>query len=353
MKILFLLKKKMPFYVYGSKSGLLNSARMVQEYLNSTGEFETKLTICQDANAIDKEVHDFRPNICVLEAVWVAPSKLLELVKLHPRVLFIVRVHSELPFLANEGIVVGWLKQISDIKNVKIAFNAFNTYVSFFKILHHRPMYLPNIYETVEHVSILDLIFARIKDMFYKKSLPVINIGCFGAIRPLKNQLIQAVAAIDFAESTGRLLRFHINGERLEQGGDSVMKNIRALFVNSRHQLIEHPWLERKEFLELVGQMDIGMQVSFSESFNIIMADFTKQQIPSIGSEAIRWIPDIMRAQAINEIDIANKLEECLSRQHYFVKLAQLHLYRHNARAKTEWRFNRSSATCMWVQTKH
>ena len=60
-----------------------------------------------------------------------------------------------------------------------------------------------------------------------------IDIGAYGAIRPLKNQLLQALAAIKFAESIGKTLRFHINITRIENNGDPVLKNLRNLFSNS------------------------------------------------------------------------------------------------------------------------
>ena len=47
----------------------------------------------------------------------------------------------------------------------------------------------------------------------------VVNVGCFGAARPFKNMVGQAIAALMFAERIGRPLNFHINGDRIEAGG--------------------------------------------------------------------------------------------------------------------------------------
>src|SRR5689334_13150548 len=98
----------------------------------------------------------------------------------------------------------------------------------------------------------------------------IINIASFGSLRPFKNQLIQAVAAIVFAEQKDKILYFHINSTRMEQGGESVIKNIKALFEGTDHKLVEHGWLEQHHFLELVSRMDLGMQISFTESFNLV-----------------------------------------------------------------------------------
>lgn len=73
-----------------------------------------------------------------------------------------------------------------------------------------------------------------------------IDIGCFGAVRPLKNQLMQAIAAISFARSRGLHLRFHMNGTRIE-GGGPVLKNITAMFARSPDaELVLHPWFDHR-----------------------------------------------------------------------------------------------------------
>jgi len=69
-----------------------------------------------------------------------------------------------------------------------------------------------------------------------------INIGCFGAFRQLKNHLIQAVAAIEFAEKNNFKLNFHINVGRMEQNGNNPYKNVKNIFnMLPQYSLIEHP----------------------------------------------------------------------------------------------------------------
>ena len=93
----------------------------------------------------------------------------------------------------------------------------------------------------------------------HKKS---ISISSFGAIRPMKNQLMQAIAAIKFADDIERELVFHINATRVENKGDSALKNILSLFENTHHKLVQHPWLNHNEFIKVIKGMDICMQVS-------------------------------------------------------------------------------------------
>jgi hypothetical protein len=109
----------------------------------------------------------------------------------------------------------------------------------------------------------------------------------------LKNHLIQAIAAIKFAKTIGKKLHFHINGNRIEQKGESVVRNLTGLFTqisDQGHELIFHDWCEREEFLSVCSKMDIGMQVSISETFNIVGADIISQGVPLVGSKEIPWI---------------------------------------------------------------
>src|SRR5277367_14241 len=97
--ILFLLKKRSQYGSYG----LINSCRFIVHALKEHGIKAEHETVT-DANEIDKVVTELRPSIVIIEALWVTPVKLEELVKLHSKVKWIVRIHSHTPFLASEGI---------------------------------------------------------------------------------------------------------------------------------------------------------------------------------------------------------------------------------------------------------
>jgi len=112
MKVLFLLRANGSYNTTTSKSGLLNSAKMTTEALKRHLKVDTKLVVVIDSNGIDREVFLFKPEICFLEAIWVTPAKMRELVRLHPKVKFVIRVHSETPFLSNEGEAISRIKHL-------------------------------------------------------------------------------------------------------------------------------------------------------------------------------------------------------------------------------------------------
>ena len=66
---------------YGNSYGLSNSASFLVDYLNSVG-IETKLENVIDANSIDKVVTEYNPTFVFIEAIWVTPEKLKEIMSL-------------------------------------------------------------------------------------------------------------------------------------------------------------------------------------------------------------------------------------------------------------------------------
>lgn len=134
------------------------------------------------------------------------------------------------------------------------------------------------------------------------KTPKTINISCFGAVRPLKNHLNQAAAAIKFADQQGLNLNFHINSSRVEQKGDNILKNLRSTFFYLRnHNLVEHEWLPHSQFLNLIQtQIDIGMQVSFTETYNIVVADHVVQGVPVVASAEVPFVSRLFCAQPNN-----------------------------------------------------
>jgi glycosyltransferase involved in cell wall biosynthesis len=138
-----------------------------------------------------------------------------------------------------------------------------------------------------------------------------INVGCFGAIRPLKNHLTQAIAAMVFADNLRHRLRFHANATRIEGRGEPILHNLQALFAHSRHELVEHDWLDHDAFLDLLGGgVDVALQVSFSETFNIVSADAVACGVPVIASPAVPWLG----AYAMANPDDAGSISDALMR---------------------------------------
>jgi hypothetical protein len=318
--------------IYGITSGLFNSATFVVNYLNTQG-FNAILIPVLDANQVDRVVTNFNPSIVIIEALWITPEKMRELlsIKRHQSRRWIVRIHSKAPFLANEGPATKLIAEYSSIDNgrIEIAPNTKElTKQLSYAIPYGKFIYLPNIY---------------VKRSFERDILPekdkFIDIGCFGAIRPMKNTFQQALAAIEFSEKNDKYLRFHINGTRMEQGGESVIKNLRSLFEKSPHKLIEHKWYTHSEFLKVVSKMDIGMQVSFSESFNIVTADMVTAGVPVVASNDIDWMPWISKVSPNSPNKIVRGLETHYHFGNFISKIQQFWLDLYSKKSESIWLF--------------
>jgi hypothetical protein len=306
-KVLFLLKRREDYNSIlhqnvGLSTGLYNSAKFMDDMLTDC-VIESNLVVCTDNNCIDREVTLYKPTHVIIEALWVTPTKFAVLQKLHPTVKWIVRLHSEMPFMSGEGIAMHWINSYLTYDNVFVACNAPRMLYDVSTIAEKKSnklIYLPNYYPQ-----------DYIKKVINKKS-EYVDVGCFGAIRPLKNHLSQAVAALEFAKRINKKLRFHVNAGRIEMNGGPAIHNLKSLFehlYDDGHQLINHTWCPREDFLQICAQMDVGMQCNFSETFNIVGADLVSQGVPFVGSKEIPWSSNIFNADPTNTKDMADKLE--------------------------------------------
>jgi hypothetical protein len=343
-KVLFILKRREDFSAekhsaIGMSTGLYNSANFMHQMLLANG-IESNMEVVIDNNCIDRVVTQHRPTHVIIEAIWVVPPKFDILQKLHPKVKWIIRVHSEMPFMAGEGPAMDWLADYTDFENLVIAMNAprMMREISFYlkhrnkwnnATLNKRVIYLPNFYPQ-DYEQKID-----------KPESEFIDISCFGAIRPLKNHLLQAFAAVEFAEQIGKRLRFHVNAGRIEMQGGPVERNLKGLFQQIHgggHQMINNAWRPREEFLELTKQMDIALQCNFSETFNIVGADHVSVGVPLISNaREIPWSVPEFCADPADSADIIRALHHTLANRDRNVDEHQARLTKYTDESARIW----------------
>jgi hypothetical protein len=54
--------------------------------------------------------------------------------------------------------------------------------------------------------------------------------------------------------------------------------------------------------------MDIGLQLSFTESFNIVSADFVNHGVPIVVSDAIKWLPFVLKTSTVTYEETIEKM---------------------------------------------
>jgi len=340
-RVLFILKRREDYNSIlhsnvGLSTGLYNSASFMDTMLRENG-IESKLVVVADNNCIDREVTKFKPTHVIIEALWVVPSKFTILQKLHPNVTWIIRLHSEMPFMAGEGMAMDWVGDYSEFSNIVIGVNAprMMREISMYlktkngwddRTTAKKVIYMPNFYPQDYVSKKLD------------KTKDTIDIACFGAIRPLKNHLSQAFAAVEFANQIGKKLRFHVNAGRIEMQGQPALNNLKGFFqhlVDQDHQLVNHQWCPREDFLKICAQMDLGMQCNFSETFNIVSADLLSQGVPIVASKEIPWAVQPCHADPTDTADMVKKLTSAYNWSWINVKTNQMSLTKYtNSTAK-------------------
>ena len=331
-KILFVLKKR---YSYGrdlsSPYGLKNSCSLVSECLEPKG-IESKIVEVIDGNFIDREIYIYKPDFVILEAIWCPPYKLQELLRLYPKIQFHIRIHSKFAFLAQERMALEWLSKYDQLtyvyRNLTITANNEDFIEEINGVLLYKVRFAPNCYPIDESLR--------------QDKGPVgdiLKIGCFGALRILKNQLFQAICAIYVANEMKKTLHFHINdSSTFEKEGNPILNNLHNIFKDLKHKLIIHRWSSHDEFITLVKEMDVGMQVSFSESYDIVAADFITNGIPIIGSPEIKFLCDSYQADPNNFQEIVNKLKFAIANRWWgFHKINEIKLRSNTRKAIKVW----------------
>ena len=128
-------------------------------------------------------------------------------------------------------------------------------------------------------------------------------------MRPYKNVLTAAAAALEVGQRLRVTdLEFWISGGRREGGGQTIFAAIQQMYLNvPRAKVVERNWQSWPQFLTTVGSMDLLLQPSYTEGFNMVTADGIAQGVASVVSDAIAWAPRNWQAATDDASDIANK----------------------------------------------
>lgn len=254
-----------------------------------------------DVADVRKGLDSLKPTHAVIQAIWISSEDQAELCVEFPNVQFVVRCHSQIGFLQVEPDAIKILRDLMYLQelqlNLTVSSNTLrlqdflqNTYKS--KVLH-----LANLYD-------IERVHRKIPNTSGHRLL---RIGSFGAHRLLKNHTTAAAAAMMIAERRGSDLEFYVSTGREEgSNNDPILRSMKAMFSRVPWaKLIEAPWEEWSQFRQTVAFMDLCMQVSFTETFNIVTADAITEGVPSVVSDAIEWAPLDWQASVDDASDVA------------------------------------------------
>ena len=236
----------------------------------------------------------------VVSAPWIPTQTVCDFVRDYPEIKLAINCHSNVGFLQADTNAVDLIKNYMAIERNTFSFNLGGNSVRFCEWIKEcfqvDCKFLPNLYY-------LDYLSAQGRPPYHGGTL---RIGMFGAIRPLKNMMTGAAAALEIARSMRDPLELWVCSGRTEGGGLTVLNAIKAMYRDLPGvELKESPWAPWPVFRRLVATMHLLLQPSYSESFNQCTADGVAEGVPSVVSDAITWAPDHWKASVDDALDVA------------------------------------------------
>lgn len=237
----------------------------------------------------------------VMCAPFVGAAEIQTFAIQHPQLQFAITCHSNIGFLAADPQAFYLLREYAlvqdQIPNFRVAANS-KRLVDWFTCTYNMPMeWLPNLY----HVDGL-----RSQSWSRKPwSGDLLRVGCFGAMRVLKNMLSAGAGALQLSAQLRVDLEFSISSDRIE-GGGSVLNSLSQMFAGIKSaKLIPSGWQNWGAFRATVAHQDLLFQPSYTESFNNVTADGVAMGISSVVGPAIEWAPEDWKADVDHPSDLA------------------------------------------------
>ena len=323
IKALFVEKINHGFKISNGTDQASGLSNCINHFVNSLDG--VKKTQVDRIDGILLNIAKWNPSKIIIQGLWLTPNDVKSIKMIHKDLDIWVQIHSNVPFLVSETVAFSRFKEYQDL-GVGIIFNSLDAH-SLCNLW--RSVYLPNLYHRTAAVPLREsLAVRRDRDEF-------LNIGCFGSMRPLKNQVAQALASINAANQLKKRLRFHVNYNRSE-GGMEVKKSLKDVFrLNPNHQMVCVPWLSQADFIKYNAEyIDVGLQVSLSETFNLVSADYVSAGVPMCVSREVYWAHESSFVDTHSLSQIEWKIEELVETSNNLENSLCLNNHQSNALAR-------------------
>jgi hypothetical protein len=220
--------------------------------------------------------------LVVIQGAWLPAGEIIRLAEAFPGVKFVCRCHSGLGFLWAEPDVLPSLRALAAGPGNLIVSGVSKHFADWFTLAYRLPCtWLPNL---------IDL--GPEPDPRPADGSGPLNVCSFGATRPQKHHMVAAGVAVELARRLDRPVRFHLNAGRNEGGSESALRSMMAGVEGV--ELVDAGWLDHDDFTNLCRSMHLGLQLSSTETFNIVTADLAALGTPSVVGQCIDWMPGDM-----------------------------------------------------------
>lgn len=221
----------------------------------------------------------------IVSAPWINAVRFKQFCLEFPNIEFVLLNHSGCAFLSIDKHGIQTNRDCLDLElhvhNFRVAGNNIR-FVNWVTRAFGVPcLHLPNLYDTESFIN-----------PYPRRGITnPLRLGSFGAGRIWKNQLTAAEAAVEIGRALGVDIELYVNAKRPD-GGERTIEARKELFTNLRGcKLIEVPWEPWSRFRSTMGLMNLGLQPSFDETFNVVTADGIAVGVPSVTSSSIEWTP--------------------------------------------------------------
>jgi hypothetical protein len=257
-------------------------------------------------NAIDKynETHRKHLTHVVISAPWLSVHDLKSLLYGFPEIQFVVLSHSNVGFLQADPRGVHLLREYHKLSqcftNFKVGGNSKKFVEWMEKVYGEEVVLLPNLYPDDDPVLQCPW---SLPEPLKTGSWPL-KIGVFGATRAEKNFMTAAAAVVAIQAELNTPVELHMSA-----GGEGEIGTTSAAIdqmCTDKVVVIRHPWVYWDKFISIVSSMHLLIQVSYTESFNMITADGISVGVPSVVSSAIYWAPPSWMADPDSALDVAD-----------------------------------------------
>lgn len=334
-KVLFLIKRRNDGDNIVDRAGIFTGVNITADCISSK-QHSSKVAVVNSSNSIQGEITLFDPTHVIIEGIWVEPDLLQSLISENPNRKFCVRLHGDMDTLCSTDHALPWLSsynctiachnpiQLRELRTLMAFELKWTEKQAAEKILH-----LPSYHAVNIPKIVLD------------KDRKVLDAGSFNPLNSEGNHLLQASAALRFANNSKMHLHFHVQLPQGETGdNNSTLENLQRLFHNvdsEDHLLVIHPWSPRSAWIEMCGLMDVGLAASQHPAGDQNAADMVSTGVPIVHSCAT-WGGSLWRADPTDSIDIAKKLSLAIELRWVNVTWHEIKLWFYNRAAGKTWK---------------
>ena len=268
-------------------TGLSNNTAQCAAVLSAAGHNAVAIALDEivgdqnNAQAWAPWMEDNQPRLVVLGAFIVPLGDLEFLARSYPDTVWVQRCHSNLAWLFQTGDMARWLdllRNSRDVPNLHCALVSESEAFRWQKAGVGKVFGIPNVLGT----PIAD----HPRQMLHPDK--ALELSAFFAIRLLKHPGGHVLTASIVNQS--RPARLHMQCERTDS--PKYIEHIKRLANTFQLRMPLEPYRDHDVFLLwLAANIDIGLQLSMSESFNYVALEHLARAVPVVTSEAVDFCP--------------------------------------------------------------